>query len=174
MRHLHILSSRLRFRPPRASGRAIVAASAARRAFFATKGGASPCPGLEPGWILQGPKLRSAPALRGGREVRWRFARCQRQSPVNGYGCRMASSSACSRVRLVMVFPRAGVISARRLLESTRKEQGGAEADEPEYDQRGHRPRVGSVSCGDDGDEDRARDCGAERRAQVGDTPREP
>jgi hypothetical protein len=62
----------------------------------------------------------------------------------------------------------------RVTLELGRKKQGCTEADEPDHDQRGHRPRIGPVPCRDDGDENRAGDRGSERRAQVGDAARQP
>src|SRR4029453_11236945 len=54
------------------------------------------------------------------------------------------------------------------------EEQRGPQADEPDHGQGGHRQRVGSVPGGQVGHQDGAGDGGAKRRAQVGDTARQP
>jgi AcrR family transcriptional regulator len=51
------------------------------------------------------------------------------------------------------------------------KEQGSDEADGPDRGEGDHRNRVGAVPRGNEGDEDRSRDSGAERGAEVGDAP---
>ena len=63
--------------------------------------------------------------------------------------------------------------SGRLAFELRRQEHRRDEPDQPDHDERDHRPQVGAVPRRDDGHEDGADDRGAERRAQVGDAPRQ-
>src|SRR3954452_6405783 len=65
--------------------------------------------------------------------------------------------------------PQAQLLGRLRPVDLRRKADRREKPDKPDKDERDQRPPVGAVPVGDDGDEDRPRNRGSERRAEVRD-----